>query len=166
MNGLDWIVVAVLAISVISGFARGLVRTLFGLLGWILAAVVAFRFSDDVGNALLGSIHNTALRTALAMMVLFLLVGLVAGAAGAVCARMIRAVGLGVGDRVLGAAFGAVRGLAFVMLAAVAAGFTGLPSSLTWRNSFFGPRLEAWALELRPLLPESVAALIHFGTEI
>jgi len=166
MTGLDWAVLAVLAISVVSGFIRGFVRTLFGLAGWVAAAVVAFRFADDAGRALLGGIHNDALRTALAMMVLFLLVGLVAGAAGAVCARMIRAVGLGTGDRVLGAAFGAVRGFAFVMIAAVAAGFTAFPGSPIWRNSFFGPRLEAWALELKPLLPGPVAALIHFGTEI
>jgi membrane protein required for colicin V production len=166
MNGLDWVIAALLAISTLSGFMRGLVRTLFGLLGWILAAIVAFRFADAVGSTVLEGIHNTVLRTALAMMVLFLVVGLAVGAAGAVCARMIRAVGLGMGDRLLGAVFGAVRGCAFVMLATVAAGFTTFPHSLIWRNSFFGPQLEAWALEIRPFLPDSVAALIHFGTEI
>jgi membrane protein required for colicin V production len=100
------------------------------------------------------------------MMVLFLLVGLVVAAIGAMGARVVRAVGLGAGDRLLGAAFGAVRGFAFVMLATVAAGFTTLPQSATWRSSFFGPRLEAWAMELKPFLPDSLAGLIHFGTEI
>ena len=166
MNGLDWLVVAVLGLSVFSGFVRGLFRTLLGLLGWILAAVVAFRYGDDLADALFKSITSPALRTAIAMTVLFLLVGLIMAAFSALCARVIRAAGLGASDRLLGAAFGAVRGFAFVILATVAAGFTTLPQSHVWRGSFFGPRLEAWAMELRPYLPPSLADLIHFRADI
>jgi len=166
MNGLDWVILVVLGLSILSGFVRGLARTLIGLAGWVVAALVAFRFGEMFGDALLTGIRNPALRAMLAMMVLFLLVGIVTALLGALCARLIRAVGLGLGDRLLGAAFGAARGLAFVMLATVAAGFTTLPQSILWRSSYFGPRLEAWALALRPLLPQALSGLIHFGTEI
>jgi membrane protein required for colicin V production len=166
MNGLDWVVVAILGVSVLSGFARGFVRTVLGLAGWIMAAIVAFRFGDMLGDALLMGIRNPTVRGAIAMVALFLLVGLLAAMIGALVARMVHAVGLGTGDRLLGAFFGAARGVAFVMLATVAAGFTQLPQSGMWRGSFFGPLLESWVLDVRPLLPESLAAYIRFGTEI
>jgi membrane protein required for colicin V production len=166
MNGLDWVVVAVLALSTLAGCMRGLVRTLFGLAGWVAAVVLALRFGDVLGDVVLSSIRNPALRTGVAMIVLFLVVMMVTVLTGALLARIIRAVGLGFGDRLLGGVFGAVRGFVFVLVAAVVAGFTSLPQSVLWRTSFFGPRLEALALQIKPWLPESLAAFVHFGTEI
>ena len=62
----------------------------------------------------------------------------------------VKAIGLGFVDRLLGAVFGAARGLAVVVLFALVAGVTTLPKQDWWQNAMLGtgvgggrPRLEA-----------------------
>ena len=50
MNEVDWIILAVLAISTIVGLFRGIVRELMAIVGWVLAIVLALRFSPWAGE--------------------------------------------------------------------------------------------------------------------
>jgi len=65
-------------------------------------------------------------------------------------------------DRVLGAGFGALRGVFLVITAVLVAGMTDLPREAFWRNAMFSPLCEALALKIKPLLPATVAEKIRF----
>ncbi len=88
----------------------------------------------------------------------FALVFIAAAFAGGLVAwivkRLVSSVGLRPIDRVLGAAFGLLRGLVFVLAATVVVGMTPLKSSDVWQASV-GAGLSSAALRgLKPVLPE------------
>jgi len=62
----------------------------------------------------------------------------------------------------LGALFGAARGLLIVVAAALLAGLTGAPRQPFWRDSASGQLLAQAALALKPLLPQTFAERLHY----
>jgi membrane protein required for colicin V production len=76
--------------------------------------------------------------------------------------KIVRSVGLGGVDRLLGAAFGAARGILLVAAAAVLAGLTSAPRQDYWRESASGPLLVQIALALKPLLPQTLTERLRY----
>ena len=163
MNGFDIAIVAVIAQSALFAFVRGIVREMLALATWVLGFVLAIAYSDSVSG--LFSWVNIAPvgRHALA----FLLILIVVMIAGAILARslagVIRAIGLGFMDRILGALFGVARGLIVVVVFALIAGVTTLPKQDWWQNSTFGLPLADAALALKPYLPKAWADRLDFS---
>ncbi len=52
MNGLDIILVMLIAISMFVGYKRGLIRQITSLVGWLLAVFVAYQFSGSFAGFL------------------------------------------------------------------------------------------------------------------
>ena len=68
---------------------------------------------------------------------------------GLLLSKIVKAVGLGGVDRMLGAVFGAARGLLIVLAAALLAGLTSAPRQAFWRDSASGPLLAQAAQALQ-----------------
>lgn len=49
-NGVDYIIIGILALSVLAGLLRGLVKEVLGLLTWIVAFVVSTMFAGQLAN--------------------------------------------------------------------------------------------------------------------
>ena len=62
----------------------------------------------------------------------------------------------------LGALFGAVRGILIVLAAAVVAGLTSAPRQPFWRDSASGPLLAQAAVALKPLLPQTLTERMRY----
>ena len=75
---------------------------------------------------------------------------------------MLRAAGLGLADRILGASFGVARGLLIVLAAVLVAGMTALPKSQWWRDARLAPPLETAVIAAKPWLPEQMGKRIHY----
>ncbi|MDY6011231.1 MAG: CvpA family protein, partial [Duodenibacillus sp.] len=45
MNEIDWVILAVLAISTVLGVSRGVVREILAIVGWVLGIVLALKFA-------------------------------------------------------------------------------------------------------------------------
>jgi len=163
MNGFDLALIAVVALSTLFAFARGIVRELIALATWVVALVAAFAYAGAVATWF-GKLDVSAAAKHVLAFALILIVILVAGA---IVARMlsgaVRAIGLGLVDRLLGAAFGAARGLAVIVLFALAAGMTTLPKHDWWQNSMLGQSLAEAALGLKPYLPRAWAERLDFS---
>jgi membrane protein required for colicin V production len=114
MTVFDLFVLALMGASVISGALRGLARALVTGIGLLIGLVFAARGYAAVGAALraFGFIESTALANACG----FLCIVLLALAGGFIAGRFLRGnlrrAHLGWIDRVLGGAFGFVRGIA------------------------------------------------------
>ena len=57
--------------------------------------------------------------------------------------------------------FGLVRGVVLVLILVALAGLTELPKQEFWRNALLRPYAEQGVRELKPLLPETLAAYVH-----
>lgn len=114
-NPLDWVVVVILAVSALLSLWRGFVREAISLAGWLLAFVMANLFAVTVAEAIGDVIANRTGRYIVAWSLLFLGVLVAGSVAAKLFAKVVRASGLGVLDRLLGSIFGLLRGALIVM---------------------------------------------------
>jgi membrane protein required for colicin V production len=112
----DWIIVAILAISVLAGLARGFFRSAFSLVGLIvglwLAAWNYWRFAAMLKPL----VRSIEVADAIAFISIALLVMVAAAVAGSLLAKLFEKVGLGCLDRVAGGIFGFAQGMFFVLV--------------------------------------------------
>jgi membrane protein required for colicin V production len=162
MTGFDYVVLAVLALSVVLGGWRGFVREALALLGWIAAFVLAITFAKPVAQQLAGLVSQPEVRVVLAFAGIVFGTLIVAGLLGLLLAKLLRAAGLGIPDRALGAAFGLARGLLIVVAFVLAAGLTDMPREPFWREAELAPPLETAALATKPYLPSALAERIRY----
>lgn len=113
----DWLIIAVLACSLVIGFSRGLVREVVALTGWIAAIVVARLFNEPLSAYLAQWVGTPSVRLILSYGLLF--AGTLFGASllAHALSLMAHASGLSLIDRMFGGVFGVVRGLLFVLIA-------------------------------------------------
>ena len=116
MTLVDWIIVVVLAASVLAGIARGFFRSAFSLAGLIVGLSVAAWNYWRLAAMFKPMIHSVELADAIAFIVIALLVMAVAAILGSLLAKIFEKVGLGCLDRLAGGLFGFVEGLVFVMV--------------------------------------------------
>lgn len=162
MTAFDYAVLGVLAISVLLGLWRGVVSEILALAAWVVAFLVARAEGAEVANWLGGMIAEPALRLAAgyAAVVIAVLAGF--SLARFVLRLLLKAVGLGMLDRALGGAFGALRGMLVVLVAVLVAGMTPLPKAEWWREARLAPPLETAVLAARPWLPADAARRIRY----
>jgi len=114
-NGFDWFVVVLLSLSMLLSLWRGFSREALSLAGWIIAFVAANLFASDVATLLSGLIDNLTGRYLVGWSLVFVFVLVCFGLLAKLFSRAVRASGLGLLDRLLGTAFGFLRGLLIVM---------------------------------------------------
>ncbi|QJQ94040.1 MULTISPECIES: CvpA family protein [Halomonadaceae] len=154
LTWLDWIFLAVLSMSMLAGFTRGLVREGLGLAAWIIALFAARIFAEPIADMLSGLIDNADGRLVLAFVLVIFVVIMLCG----IVIRMVHAavewVGMGLFNRMAGALFGALRGAAILVLATVLISLTPLSQLEAWRNAELRPAFE----ELRGWVVSQVEA--------
>ncbi len=115
MNLLDFILIVLVGYSVVGGFLAGFARVGIGFAATIVAILCGFWFYGVPGRFLEEYVHSPAAANLLGFLVVFTLIVL----AGGVLARILSAVfkwsGLSWLDRLLGGAFGFVRGVVLAL---------------------------------------------------
>jgi membrane protein required for colicin V production len=164
MTSFDWAVVAIVGLSTLFAFLRGVIREVIALVAWVVGFVAALAFSPALGAALPDIAGHPTIRYLIAF-ALILVGTLIVGALAAwALSRVIRAIGLGFVDRFLGAVFGFARGLVVVLAVAVVAGLTSLPRSAWWQNSAFARPIVAGVEALKPYLPQALAERLDYSS--
>ena len=161
MTAFDYAVLAVIAASVLLGLWRGLVSEILALAAWVVAFLAARAAGSEVAGWLAGRIAEAGVRLAAAYVLVFVGVLLVFAIARMLVSLMLKAAGLGLLDRVLGAAFGVLRGILAVWMAVLVAGMTPLPRADWWRDAVLAPPLETAVIAARPWLPAEAAKRIR-----
>lgn len=154
MPTLDWIFIAVLVISMLVGAWRGLVYEVLSLANWIAAFVLAQWFAPAAAHWLPMSGGTEVVRYVIGFVLVFIVALFVGGMLAFLIRKLVAAVGLRPVDRVMGAAFGIVRGVVVVLAFAVVVSMTAMHSSIWWTDST-GAEVANVALKgLKPVLPE------------
>ncbi len=112
----DWIIVAVLVLSVVGGLSQGFFRSVFSLAGLIIGLAVAAWNYGRIATLLLPYLKNEAVDDAIGFIVIALVVMGIAGLAGAVLHKTFHRMGLGCLDRLAGGVFGLIQGVLLVTL--------------------------------------------------
>ena len=163
MNGFDLALLAVVALSTLFAVARGVVRELIAIATWVAGFVLALHYAGAVAGWF-ARLDVTPVAKYVLGFALVLIAVLVAGALVAtMLSGVVRAIGLGFVDRLLGAVFGLARGLVVVVVFALIAGVTTLPGRDWWQNSVLGEPLALAALSLKPYLPRAWAERLDFS---
>ena len=160
MGAIDWVLLAVVAVSALFGLMRGFVGVLASLVAWLLAGWAAFHFGGDVGLMLSGDGEIGAGELFGGYALCFIGVLVVVGLVGWLVRKLVQSVGLSGLDRVLGLVLGLARG-AFVACALVLLlGLTAMPREPQWQRSQVVPVFVPGAQWLRTWLPDWVAAQV------
>jgi len=147
-NWLDWLLAAIVFFSVLGGASEGLVRGLIGLASLVVGLAVAAAGYQGLGNALGAWIHSRDVAFGGAFLALFILVLLVGAIISSIAAKLVKEAGIRWLDRLLGVAFGLVRGLiADAIVVMVMLAFALAPQAL--KNS-----------QLRPVTMSSVRTMV------
>lgn len=157
MGGFDWIIAAVLVVSILVGIFRGFIKESLSLISWILAIWLAFNFCTQAGEFIHQYINipSPKFREWAGFAAVFISTLFIFSVIAYVVAKIfVRGPIKGV-DRVLGLAFGGLRGVAIVVaLLVVARGF-GLESSDWWQNSQHVGKFEPFIKTVDDLFPNS-----------
>ena len=142
------------------GALRGLVYEVLSVMGWIAAFLLAQWFAPTVSEKLPMQGSGETLRFAAAFVLVFIASVFAAGLISSLMKKLISAVGLRPVDRILGAIFGAFRGLILLLALSVVVHMTALHESDWWLESKGGPMLMTLLKGLRPMLPEKFGAFL------
>jgi len=161
MTWFDYGVIAVLAVSLLIGLIHGLAREIVSLIGWVAAFVLATAFGPEMAGLMPHSL-GPLLGGLLGYGVAFVGILLVSGLIGLILSLLLRAAGLGLADRSLGAVFGLGRGAVIILVLVLLGGLTPLPREPFWRDAALSGPLETAALALRPYLPDGVGQKLKY----
>lgn len=162
MTVFDYVVIGIVAASLLLGLWRGVVGELVALAAWVLAFFVAVEFGGEIGNAVFSSIADKGLRALAGFAAAFIGVLVVMALVRMAASGLIKALGLGLSDRLLGLVFGVARGMLIAMVLVALGGMTSAPQQPWWQAATLAPPLETAVLAVKPWLPPDLAKRIRF----
>ena len=120
MNALDWIILAVIMLSVFTAATQGFFFEVFSLAGTVIGYLLAAWGYGVVAPWFSTYVKSEAIADLAGFMTIFFAVVLIAGIIARIVRWAVREVGLRWVDRFLGGAFGLVRGVVIVTVGVLA----------------------------------------------
>lgn len=156
MTGFDFVLLAILAISVVLGLLRGLLKEVLSLVAYASAFLAAVWWGPTVSEWLAQWITQPFVSMALAYLGVFIGVLLSIGMMNMTLAALLSKTGLTPADHGLGAMFGLLRGVLFVLVLVTLAGYTPLPEEPWWKNAMFSKQVVGAVQQIKLRLPPPV----------
>lgn len=162
LNPLDWLLILLLATSTIMAFMRGLIQSVISLAGIVLGILLAAWYAPMLAVRLLRWIPQPAFAEVAAFVAIVAASYLVAALLGRVLRGACQAIGMGLFDRLGGAAFGFAR--AVVVLTAILIPATPfLPLLPFARDSVILPYLRTAAHGVSFVVPQDFGDRVAAG---
>ncbi len=138
MGNLDLVILVGLVIGLARGFSTGGIRQLFSLAGILFAFVFAAQLMRSVGDRLAGSAGlSPGLAPIVGFIAIFLVVQVAAYAVSRLLETFLKALKLGIVNRVVGGAIGGFKAMLVLSLAFFAFGYVGIPEPASRDASLF-----------------------------
>lgn len=166
MNWTDYIILAVLGLSVLIGLWRGLISEVLALAVWAAAFWVAWTFGPAVSAHFEHSISLPSARLIVGYGLCFVAVLILGALVRLALGRLIESTGLSGTDRLLGMLFGLARGILLVTLMVFLLGFTAFTRDPWWHESQLLPQFQGMAAWLGQHVPDSVKRYLQHAPEL
>ena len=159
---IDWLILIVLLVSVLSAAKNGFFLEVFSLAGILVGFVLASWNYQRLLPWLTRWVHSLPAAEALSFLLIALGVMLLAGVLGRVVRWSIHSIGLGWADRFLGAIFGFAKGIVLITVAVlVIAAF--FPNATWFQRSRLAPGFLSAAHRASALAPQHLEHRIRDG---
>ncbi|MBJ7552223.1 CvpA family protein [Marinomonas ostreistagni] len=149
---LDWLIIAVVVLSTLLSLKRGFVKEVMSLVTWVVAFIVAVKFTSPLQSLLVDQVQNDQIRYIVAFIALFIATLVIGALVNFILGSLVQATGLSSTDRVIGMLFGFVRGalivVAFISLLSLS---PAIEKSDMWKSSQLVPQLvvlKDWVREI------------------
>ena len=162
---IDWVILAVVAVSVLISLKRGFVKEALSLATWVIAFIVARMFGANLATLLVGTVDTESLRWVIAFTVLFVGTLVIGAMLNHLLIEFIRMTGLTGTDRVFGMVFGFVRGLVILVGVVYGLQYTVVPNDAWWQESSIIPYLTTLADWARKTLPGAAEQVQSFSQQ-
>ena len=153
LSAVDWILLAVLGLSLLLGLWRGIVQEVLSLVGWVAAFYVSQMYAPMAAAWLPMEGSSQMLRYAAGFVVVFVAVLIATVLVSWVVKKLVSAVGLGPLDRLLGSLFGLMRGVVILLAVTVLVGMTPMRDTEAWKQAQGAQWLQQLLHVLKPVLP-------------
>ena len=166
LNFVDYAILVVLAISSILSTLRGMTREALGLIGWVLAVVMARFIGPLLEDPISNFVPNEELVSGIAWAVPFIITVILWFVLASLISPGLKKAGLGSLDRWLGVLFGFVRGV-FIVTAVYIGVLIGLGGEANMPKVATGAQsanvIRALGDIMTPLLPTDLAEQLADG---
>lgn len=145
---IDWVIITLIAVSTLISLKRGFVKEALSLVTWVGAFVIARTFHPQMQSLLESTVETPLVRLIAAFAILFFATLIVGAIINNMIGHLIHVTGLTATDRVLGMAFGLLRGVVIVIVAIAFTRYTPLANDTWWKTSIMIDRLsvvEDWS---------------------
>jgi len=116
MTALDIIVLLLIGLGLFTGIRKGFVHAVLSLGVWVLVVLALWALHQPVSDAMIGTVGTTSGAYVLGFVLIFTLVLVGGKFAASRISKGVRRSVIGPADRLLGAGFGALKGLVFATL--------------------------------------------------
>ena len=147
---IDWLIAGTVIISALISLRRGFFKEVLSLLTWIAAIFVAWTFGGALAVQFADYFDTPSVRVMVSCSALFIATLMVGGLVNRIVGELVQATGLSGTDRVLGMAFGGLRGCVLVVLLVGLMSFAPLEQDSAWTGSVLLPHfliLADWSKE-------------------
>ncbi|MFT4749504.1 MAG: membrane protein required for colicin V production [Pseudohongiellaceae bacterium] len=134
LNEVDAIILVIVGLSCLFGIWRGLVKEVLSLVTWIAALTLARLYSGVLADFMINLINNESARYVVAFAIVFVLVMMIGTLINHLISKLLTVTGLKLVDRLLGGAFGVVRGAVIVVVIVFIIG-AFVNETLQWQES-------------------------------
>ena len=159
----DYVVIGIVAISLLLGLWRGVGSEMMALAAWVLAFMAALEFGAQSGQMVFGGIADPAVRALAGCALVFIGVLVAMSLVRLAVRSMVNALGLSLSDRLLGMFFGLARGVLLVMILVAVGGMTAAPRQIWWKQATLAPGTETVGRAASPWMPDDLAKRIRFS---
>jgi membrane protein required for colicin V production len=160
-NWIDYSIIGIILFSTLISIVRGFVREALSLIIWGAAFVIAYKFGSAFGIKFLSMIESETIQQIVGFVAVFFIALIVGAIANYFIGSLVYGTGLGGTDRVIGLAFGLVRGVLLVGVLLLSAALTNVNQSPAWAQSKVLPQFTGLVNWLYGILPEKIEALIE-----
>jgi len=160
---IDIIIALALAASIIVGFVRGFVKEAISIATLVIAIWASLYFGPAVGEFTDSWLGSVELQTWFGRILVFAIVLSVGGLLGWGISKLIRLSVLSGVDRILGSAFGAIRGILLVALLIIGGQFSGFDNDEWWLQSRLLPHFEVVADWIKVMAPKGYELIVPDG---
>ena len=160
----DIVALGIIVVCILISMMRGVIAEVASLVIWVVAFLVAKMFAAPFAAVALTSVQPPQFAVAVGFILLFVAAWLVQHFLRSLLTSAVSAIGLGGVNRLLGAVFGAAKGVLLITLAVLVCSFSDLPHTPDSRQSFSAVYFEALAQLAVPYLPPVVADQVQYPT--
>ncbi len=158
----DYFIVIVIVFSTLISLMRGFISEAISLLTWIIAVILAFKFSQVLSDRLAGMIHNPSVRFFVSFIIVFLIVLILGSIISHLLSSLVRSTGLSGTNRLLGTVFGFARGILLVAIFILFAGMTSVVRESWWQSSYLIPYFHDIVAWLQQFIPNHFPSMSHY----